>query len=133
MKIKSKQYAQALFELTEGKSESEIDALVLKFVENLKRNGDFRKSNEVAKNFVHIYNRENGIVEAAVTSVKELSEDQLKQVKDFIVKKYEVKEVILESKIDEGMLGGISVRVGDEVTDFSVGGQLKRLKSYLSK
>ena len=34
MKVKSKQYSQALFELTKEKSESDIDALVLKFVKN---------------------------------------------------------------------------------------------------
>ena len=133
MKVKSKQYAQTLFELTQGKSESEIDALVLKFVDNLKRNGDFKKSDDVLKDFVKIYNRENGIVEAKVLSARKLSEDQLKEIEKFIIEKYSAKEVVLDSEIDENILGGVSVRVDDEVTDFSVSGQLKRLKSYLSK
>lgn len=133
MKIRSKQYSQALFELTDGKGESEVDALVLKFVENLKRNGDFKKSDDVLKDFVKIYNRENGIIEAKVLSARKLSEDQLKEIEKFIIEKYSAKEVILDSEIDENILGGVSVRVDDEVTDFSVSGQLKRLKSYLSK
>lgn len=133
MKVKSKQYAQALFELTEGKSESEVDALVLKFVESLKRNGDFNKSDDVVKDFVKIFNKENAIVEAAVVSARELDESQIGQIKDFIVKKYESKEAILQSKVDDNVLGGVIVKVGEEVTDFSVGGQLKSLKSYLSK
>lgn len=133
MKVKSKQYAQALFELTEGKSESEVDALVLKFVESLKRNGDFKKSDDVMKDFVKIFNKENAIVEAEVVSARELDEGQVEKIKDFIGKKYEAKEVVLESKVDDNVLGGVVVRVGEEVTDFSVGGQLKSLKNYLSK
>lgn len=133
MKIKFKQYAQALFELTKGKSESDVDVIVLKFVDNLKRNGDFKKSDEIIKSFIQIYNRENNIVEAEVASAKELNTDQLQNVKDFIGKKYESEEVILKNKVDESILGGVSVKVNDEVTDFSIGGQLKQLKDCLVK
>lgn len=133
MKIKSKQYAQALFEMTEGKSESEVDGLVLKFVENLKRNGDFRKANEVVKDFSQIYNEKNGIVEAEILSVKKLNEDQLKKVEGFVMDKYLAKEVVLRNKVGENIIGGISIRVGDEVFDASISGQLKELRNCLSK
>ncbi|MCK4635426.1 MAG: ATP synthase F1 subunit delta [Candidatus Moranbacteria bacterium] len=133
MKIKSKQYAQALFELTKEKNKSDVDALVLKFVENLKRNSEFKKIDEIIKSFIQIYNRENNIVEAEIMSAKELNVDQLQSVKDFIGKKYESEEVILKNEVDESILGGVSVKVGEEVTDFSIGGQLKQLKNCLVK
>ncbi len=133
MKVKSKQYSQALFELTKGKSESDIDALVLKFVENLKRNGDFRKVDEVIKSFVDIYNAENDIVEVEVVSSRKLTDEQLQKIEKFIIEKYSAKEVVLSNKIDESILGSVLVKVGEEVTDFSIGGQLKQLKGYLAK
>lgn len=132
MKIKSKQYAQALFELTKGKSESEIDVLVFKFVKNLKMNGDLKKSNEILKIFVDIYNRENGIVEANIKSARKLDNDQLQQIENFIFNKYSAKKVILIEEVNKNLLGGIYLKVDDEVTDFSLNGQLKKMRSCLS-
>lgn len=133
MKITAKQYAQTLFELTDGKNESEIDALILKFLKKLKNNGDFKLVDQVVKIFIEIYNQNNGIVEAKIISSRKLENVQFDDIKNFISQKYSAKEVDLSSQIDENILGGIIIKVGDEVLDGSVERQLQELEKVMKE
>ncbi|TAK95762.1 ATP synthase F1 subunit delta [Patescibacteria group bacterium] len=133
MKITAKQYARTLTDLTEGKSQSEVDGVVASFVEALFKNGHLKLNPKIIDQFGMMWNTRHGVIEAEVTT-KEIMESSIKEeMIKHIMKKYSAKEVVLKNKIDAKVLGGMIIKVGDEVLDGSVAGQLSRLKNSLEK
>ena len=133
MKISVQQYAQSLYEVTKEKSQGEIDSVLKNFTKILAKNNQLRLKNNIIKKFGDIHNRENGIVEARVTSREVLSNELRNKVRIYVRTKYGAKEAVLVEKVDESIKGGIIIQVGDEVMDGSVGRQLKELKKELRK
>ena len=131
-KISSKQYAQALFELTEGKDEAEIDKIIKKFLVQVKKNDDWKLKNEIIDQFVSIYNKSHNIVEAEVSSSRQLTQDQIKQIEDFIKDKYNAKQVNITQEIDKDLIGGIVIRANGEVIDMSVHNKMQQLHKKLT-
>ena len=70
MKITPIQYAKALLELTEKKSESEISAIVFKFALELRKTGQLKNSNAIMEKFSKLWNVANGVVEAEILSAR---------------------------------------------------------------
>lgn len=132
MKISIKQYAQALYELTLGKSESEVNIVVEQFAKELAKNNNIKLSAKIIEKFQEIYNKNNGIIVAQVTSVKSLDNDYLDKIEKYLINKYAAKQVILTNKLDASIKGGIILRVEDEIIDASTINQLKNLKVSLN-
>lgn len=133
MKITVNQYAKSLYAATEDKSQKEIGEAVSNLIKILQKNRQFKLVSKITKKFTEIWNQEKGIVEAEITSREKLHGEASTQVLAYIKEKYLAKEVILRSIINEKIQGGIIIRVGDEILDGSVSGQLKMLKNNLSK
>lgn len=131
MKISTKQYAQALYELTLGKSESEVGIVVEKFVKELVKNNQIKSVSKIIDNFNNIYNQENGIIEAEIKSREQLQSESLEKIEKYLIKKYKAKQIILNKKINPEIKGGVIIKAGDEITDLSVAGSLNRLKREL--
>jgi F-type H+-transporting ATPase subunit delta len=73
---------------------------------------------------------ERGIVVAEVTTAEQLNDAEL----DFIRQKLEAmtgQKVELALKIDPDIIGGIIVRIGDQVIDGSVRNKLEKMRSRL--
>jgi F-type H+-transporting ATPase subunit delta len=133
MRISARQYAQTLFDLTDGKSKSEIDKSVADFARHMNKERKLKMAGKVIEQFEKIYNRKNGIVEAEVVTAEKLSDKAEKKVKNYIQRKYDAKEVVVKNIVDSSIKGGMIVKVGDEVTDGSVVGRLSELKKVLIK
>jgi len=131
MKITAQQYAKTLLELTDGKTEQAVSDVVKKFAEVLKKDGQIKNAGKIMEKFSEIYNAKHGIVEAEVATRKTLERQNVDRIEKFIKEKYSAKEVIVKNIVDEKIKGGIIIKVGDEVLDGSVGGQLKRLRKNL--
>jgi F-type H+-transporting ATPase subunit delta len=133
MKITTTQYAKSLYEATTGKSQGEINNILENFVKILSKNNQLKFKENIIAKFEEIYNQENGIVLAEITSREKISGKLEKEIESFISKKYKAKEVVIENKIDENIKGGIIIKVGDEVLDASIKSQLANLKNLLNK
>lgn len=131
MKVTATQYAKALLELTDGKSEQEISAVVVKFAQQLKKDGQLRNFQKISEKFAELYNAKNSIVEASVTSRQHLDLRAVEMVHEFLQKRYDAREVRIENLVDVKIKGGIVIRIGDEVLDGTVDAQLKKLKMKL--
>jgi F-type H+-transporting ATPase subunit delta len=131
MKVSAKQYANTLFELTKDKSELEIDKIIVQFVAQMKKMGDLKKSRDIIGQFDTVYNEKHNIIEAVVTSARQLSMNEQKKVKAFITKYYNATEVSMKYIIDNKIKGGIIIKVGDEILDGSVLGRIKVLNNNL--
>ena len=132
MKITTKQYAQTLFELTQNKSDGEVDSVVKKFAELLKKNRQLKALPGVIGKFLDIYNKENGIIEADIAVINKLNEQQIESIENFLKKRYSAKEVVLKIKVDKNIKGGIVIKVNGEVLDGSMARQLQELRKVLT-
>lgn len=133
MKANNLQYANALYEAAKGKSQSEVNEIVANFVKILAKNNQIKSIENIIKKFKEVWNRKEGIIEAEVTSREKLNNESKAEIEKFIEKKYKAEKVEMIEKINKNIKGGIILRIGDEVMDGSISGQLKRLKSSLEK
>ncbi|MFA6973792.1 MAG: ATP synthase F1 subunit delta [Parcubacteria group bacterium] len=133
MKITATQYAKSLYELTDGKSEQEVDGVVASFLKVLIKNRHLKIAKKVMAKFTEISNQEQGLVEAEVTTREKIHTEVLTQVRTYIKNKYKAREVVIKNKIDLNIKGGIVIKVGDEILDGSIAGQLNGLRKALTK
>lgn len=131
MRISAKQYAQTLYEITDGKPKPEIEKSVADFARYIYRNRKLKLAGKIMEQFAAMYNKKKGIVEVEVVTVQKMDEALEKKVKHFVREKYGAKEVILKNIVDENIKGGIISKVGDEVVDSSIGGKIEGLRRLL--
>lgn len=132
MKISIKQYAQALYELTLGKSEGEVKVVADKFIEGLAKNNDLKLAKKIIEKFEKIYNEENGIILVEVVTAGKIDSNDAEKIKKYLLKKYSAKEIILNNKIDKSVKGGAVIRVGDDLMDASIEGKLRDFSRALN-
>ncbi|MFA4818061.1 MAG: ATP synthase F1 subunit delta [Parcubacteria group bacterium] len=133
MKVTASQYANTLYELTDGKSKQDVETVAKKFISMLAKNNQLKMAGKIIVKFNSIYNQKNGIVEAEITSREALSKDVSNKLRNYVSTKYKAKEVVIKNKIDKSIKGGIIIKVGDEIIDASISGKLRSLKSSLEK
>ena len=133
MKTTATQYSKVLYELTKEKSQSEIDNIIINFAKMLQKNRQLNLAGKIGETFSEIYNAKHGIVEVEVVTREEVSNELRNKVSNYVSNKYQAKQVVMKSKIDKNIRGGIVIKVGDEIVDGSVARQLKELKSSLEK
>lgn len=96
-----------------------------------------RKSREailedVAEEFLHLYNAKKGLAEVSVTTSVKLDAN-MKKAFEKLAKDITGKQPVLSEKVDPSIVGGYVLKVGDRQIDDSVSGQLKELKLKFSK
>lgn len=111
--------------------EKNVSKEVLNFMYIIIDKNRERYLDDINDEYVKLYNKEKGIVEAkAITAVK-MSEEEMTKLQENLSKKIGSK-VILENVIDESIVGGVLVRIGDRVIDASVKGKLDEIKGLLN-
>jgi F-type H+-transporting ATPase subunit delta len=79
-----------------------------------------------------LWGEENRQLEVSLTSAVELDPKVIKQVRDEIAKQTD-REVELESRVDQDILGGLVLRVGNMVLDASIRSRLERLRKEIAQ
>jgi F-type H+-transporting ATPase subunit delta len=88
---------------------------------------------ETESEYIALANEARGIVSAEVTSAVELTDGEMTALRKQL-SKLTGKKVTLNISIDESILGGLVVRIGDRVLDGSLKGHLGRIKDeFLGK
>ncbi|HKG56473.1 MAG TPA: F0F1 ATP synthase subunit delta [Candidatus Limnocylindrales bacterium] len=85
---------------------------------------------QISAEYRRLLNRHNGIVTAIVTSATPLTTDETAALEQRL-RAMTGATVELEMRIDESLIGGLTVRVGDRLLDASVRGRLERLREQL--
>ena len=127
----TKQLAITLLELSDGKNENETKEVVKDFAAYLAKKNLIAQADEILDEYRTLYNKKHGIVEATVTMMGRLSDKKRLEIREAIKKKHKAREVHILDKIDERILGGMKVKVGDVVYDGTLKSALKELEAAL--
>ena len=95
------------------------------------RRGRFEQLPAVIREFRRLYRLREGIVEATVTSATTLDRAGLSALQARL-EAVTGKRIELSQDVDPELLGGVQVRVGDQLIDGSVAGRLERLRNDFS-
>lgn len=87
---------------------------------------------EKLKEMEKIHLERNNTLLAEVKSVISLTEDEVKALTKKLEKKYN-KKIILKQQIDSSLIGGVYIRVGDDVIDGTIRSKLDEMKSLMLK
>lgn len=91
----------------------------------------FEYLKEIHDDFRNLVFPYKNTVEATVLTVVPLDEDQRKALEEKLKQRFN-KKVILDNKIDESILGGAVVYVGDQIIDGSIKNQLNQMKMQMN-
>jgi F-type H+-transporting ATPase subunit delta len=117
-------------ELVDSLLAGRIPEPVLKLMGLLVARGRVDKVTNVAAEYRRLLNRERGIVDALATSAAPLSAAETKALASKVAE-MTGRTVDLRVEVDESLIGGLTVRVGDTLYDASVRGRLERLRERL--
>lgn len=110
---------------------ADADPLVLNLARLLLHRGRTALGPQIAEAFQETLDEAKGIAHAVVTSAVPLSQEDLNAV---VRKLSETtgKKVVVETQLDESILGGLVVRIGDRLIDGSTRTKLEALKRQMA-
>jgi len=116
------QIASTFLSLLKTPQSAEVQNLVNALVDN----GRLALLPEIAAQFHVLKNAQEGAADAEITSAFALTDAQLKDVVATLEKKFD-RKLTPSVKVDNALIGGVRVVVGDEVFDTSVRAKLQQL------
>jgi F-type H+-transporting ATPase subunit delta len=108
-----------------------VSDLVLRFLILLLEKKRFGVVAEIADAYDHLADEAQGVARARVTTFRSLGDLQRVQLIDRLRRLTDRPTVVLEETVDPEILGGLFVRIGDQVIDGSIRGRLRRLRERL--
>ena len=125
-KLAYKEKTEVFLSLFEGQIESKTS----NFIKVLGESKRISLLPHISKEYRKLLSGTKGSSEVLITSAFELTDEQLKKVTDSLKGRYG-DSLTVEQVIDKSLIGGFSIRCGDEVTDYSVKGKLEKLRNQI--
>ena len=107
-----------------------LDAQALNLVKLLISKGRVRLAPQIAEAYQEMVDETKGIVHATVTTAVPLSDEE----RDMVARRLQEvssKQVVLQTEVDEEIIGGLVARMGDTLIDGSTKSKLAALKQQL--
>lgn len=108
---------------------SEISRNFISIIANKKRESLL---SDIAKSFIELYKSYNNIESATITTAVQLSDELKNNIIDYI-KKYNNSKIDLHEIVDEKIIGGTIIKIGDKQLDASVSKEISELKQIFNK
>ena len=99
----------------------------------LRRKSRLSLGPSIASYVRELADEERGVLRAVVTTAVELDAQRLEQVRQRIVTMTGRDRVELETQVDPAILGGMVIRIGDQMLDGSTRARLTELRSSLER
>jgi len=132
-KLGTTEYAEILFALIEGKSDTEAKVALKVFSGFLVKHKAAGMIDDIRKAYERLIDKKEGRVRGTIGVAAKLSESERKEIESAVKKLFHTKEIVLEEKMDETLIGGWRVRTDEYLIDASLKGRLDRLKTTLTK
>ena len=110
--------------------EGQIESKTSNFIKVLGESKRISLLPHISKEYRKLLSGTKGSSEVVITSAFELTDEQLKKVTDSLKGRYG-DSLTVEQLIDKSLIGGFSIKCGDEVTDYSVKGKLEKLRNQI--
>ena len=123
--------ADQVFAVVTGVARSALPDMAHNFLRTVIDNGRLNALPEVAAQFRALVNRRNGSSDAVVYSAYPMDSAALAEVGTALEKRFG-RKLNLTVQLDESLIGGIRIVVGDEVLDTSVKARLEQMKAALT-
>lgn len=116
--------------LTELAEQLKLSDITKNFLLVMAKNGRLAHFAEVMETFREMIATNNNEITAVVVAAEELNDADLAKIKQEIAAKTG-KKVNLKVSVDAGIIGGIVIRIGSKMYDFSVRSRLSRMQQHL--
>jgi F-type H+-transporting ATPase subunit delta len=126
--IDTKEKKNVLLEIFKGRADEEVIKLVYLLIDH-DRIKEIKLVYEDYKELVYEY---KGIKTAYVTTAVKMTDEEIESLKNKLSTKYNSK-IEVENTIDESVIGGVYLKVGDEVIDGTVKGNLDKMRREIMK
>ena len=131
MKISTKQYATALYEIIAEQPQSALPDLVANFIKVLTKNNDLKKLDDIVNTFSEIEQTASGCLQAELISRHQISSELLTKITEHVKKEAKCQTIDWNIKTDDSIIGGLLIKYRDQIIDGSVKNNLLRLKNKL--
>jgi F-type H+-transporting ATPase subunit delta len=108
-----------------------IEDVSLDFIHLITKNSRETLLPLIAHSFTKLYKVNKNILDVELISAVVLDDATKSKIMDKVKAKFEGSRIQLTEKIDESILGGFIVKIGDQQIDSSVASQITNLKSIL--
>ncbi|CAG7839304.1 ATP synthase F0F1 subunit delta [Clostridium novyi B str. ATCC 27606] len=115
-------------EIFKGKIDDNLLAFLLILIEKER----IMYLKEKVKEMEKIHLEKQNIIVAHIKSVIPLNEEQKSVLVEKLSKKYE-KNIMLKEQLDKSLIGGLYVRIGDDVIDGTIKGKFEEIRKRVSK
>lgn len=119
------QKATEVAKMTEGK----FSTLTTNLLTTLAGNARLSELTKVASTYERLMRAKRGEVDAVLITAEKLSDKQAQSIADAVTKGRtgSNQKVVLKTKVDPSILGGLQVQIGDEFLDLSVRSQVEEI------
>lgn len=131
--ISNNDIAEAIYFATKDKQKEELPLVYKKILDFLKHRNLLSKSGDILNKLEKILNLREEKILVKVSSAKMLNTKTKETLIDLLKTRYKAKEVLLEERLDEGLVGGMKLEINDEIIDLTVKDKLKKLQEHLTK
>ena len=87
---------------------------------------------QILNNFIEICSEKRGELKTEIRSAKNLSNDEMNNIKDELSKHFTSK-IKIDYKYDESLIGGLIVQVGSTMIDTSIKNKLQQIENKMMK
>ena len=109
---------------------AEVDPMVQNLISLLVARGSVGVVGDVYDNYTRLVDIAKGRQRVELTSAVELEDNQIDKIKVF-VEGLVKKELVIHTSVDESILGGIVIQIGDQLLDGSTKTQLEGLRKQV--
>ena len=107
-----------------------LNELLIKFLSFLISKRRFFYVDKILKSFIEICSIKRGELKAELTSAKELTENEVNDIKEELTKNFNSK-IRLNYSHDSSLIGGLIVQVGSTMVDTSIKNKLKQIENRM--
>ena len=98
-----------------------------KIINNIVKKGRVSLAEKIKDSYLKIYYEKNNKILVNATFTKELSDNQREALMKKLEEKYK-KKIVLNLSVDEELIGGGTIKIGNKVIDGSIKSQIENIK-----
>lgn len=132
-RIKTNDIATAVHSSIQGKTGADLDLVLKNITLFLSKHSLLGKSKIILDKVQEIEDKESGHINVVVKSSNKLEPGSLHEIKHWVTNHYKAKSVEVEEVIDPDIIGGIKIRIDNEIIDMSIQNQVNQLQAFLLK